>query len=178
MSDGGGYPLFLSFSLNVAAGVADELTVGAVGGPGILEAVTLESSAINMVVRAYALMSRLDSRTGLANAEVIGGEPLLVTAVDEQLEGRRTGVRMLVATSRRIQMGRVVTWAPWYLVVRVENFGAAAALLTGQFAVRVFGDLVRVAPGAFEREVAVGAGYGRLGGRNPHGLVAGYRSWV
>jgi len=175
MSGDRGYPYWLSFLLTVGVSVADEITVGPVWGPAVVEGLSLEASAF-VFVRAWAVASRVPLREGLAVDEAVPqGDLLTSVAADGLLVRARTGIVMSTAGSRWIAMGSVVTWAPWYLVVRVENVGVAATDVSGQFALRVF-DAVRV-PVESRSERRVGWWHqGRvLGGGNPDGLVAGYR---
>lgn len=167
---------FLSFRLTVAVGVADELTVGVVERPGRVEWLTLDLSAVPLNVRAWAMPAPVALRQGLAVNEVVGGELLTAVATDSTAGGQRTGLRILTAAVRTVAVGQMVSWAPWHLVVRVENGAAVAADVAGHFHVTLFetadlwGEMqTGLRPfefgreGRWREEVRVGVGSTRVG---------------
>ena len=178
MSESHGYPYSLSFRLGVAAGLADEVTVGGVWGPAVVEQFSYDMTAVGLVLRAYAMASRVPVREGIAPNEVISGDVLFAEATDSFSEQVRTGIDTQGGLSRLVEVGRVVPWGPWWLVVRVENAGGAFAQVIGTFRLTVLeGEGFLPVP---SRRRRVGWWHqGRmLEEGNPDGLVAGYRGGV
>lgn len=171
-----GWTLNASFFLTVNAGLADEVTLAAVPGPAVLEWVSLAYSQILTVARFYALPGRVDFRENVPIGERATGEVLWSVATDEPSVAAKEGLVSIDLVPRLYPVGRMVRWWPWWLVVRAENIGGAAAFLYGAAMVRVLEDTeeVRIRP-APER-MRVGEPRRHLWGRNPSGGgVAGGR---
>ena len=178
MSNPGGFPYWLPFFLQVGAGLADEITVGPVWGPGVVEALSAEADG-TVYVRAWAVPSRLPLREGLAqNLVDPQGDLLTRMATDSTGQQAREGLVLVAVTPRVVEIGRVVPWAPWYLLVRVENITLAVVNAAGQFVVRVSEreDLwAEMAAGQRAAELRERVGFVR---GDSDGRVGGYRSWV
>lgn len=169
MREGEGEFLFLMVRATVPGSVADEITVGAVPGPAVIEDMTLEVTGPGMVLRGFAWPGRVATRQGIAVDDVVGGEILFTSATDQAQVAVKTGLLSEVVGDRFIAVGRVVPWGPWWLVVRVENFDGVEHVLTARLRIR----LLR---GGVERMVVPGGW--RSGRWDPRRLIWGRDSLV
>lgn len=153
---GSGVGVIVSFAwrTTLVALRTNEMVVGSVWGPGVLEWLEYRASGIDLVLRAWAVPGRVSNRVDIVTAEVVNAAPLIeefsATALPENFKGTLTAVTGPVL----IPLGRVVPWSAWSILLQVENTGAAGRDVSGTFVVRVLRE-EQVAPAAFVERVMV-----------------------
>lgn len=139
MSDRGGWPMFFGFRLSVGASEANEVCVGAVPGPAVIEAMTVDVSAAFVAVRLLKAMGRVSTRLALGASVVTGYEVLSGSVIDSTQQSIREGMIGESSGDRFYPVGITVPDGMWFLVVRADNLGGAAATVSGQIRVEVLG---------------------------------------
>lgn len=136
----------LGFTVEVQAGVADELTVGGVWGPGVVEEFRFAPSSSNIVLHAWISPGRLPTREGIAVADHPAMDNLVGVVTDPQRVDARGGLWAENSVPHAVGIGRLVPWAAWWIIARVENLGGVAIGLSGLFVVRLLEGVDQVLP--------------------------------
>ena len=138
-----------SFEFAVPAVTADEFSCGPVWSPGVLEEVSIWGSAGLWFVRLYVAALPLPQRENVGAGINKGVEPLLVKAMDGAVGFKQGSLAITSAGSGTYRLGRVVSFAPWWIWVVLENRAAAVGQCAGVV-------LVELAEGCAMRSWKVG----------------------
>ena len=135
MNGGGERVVALPFYVSVVVGGSDDVSTGPVWVPGIVESLRVQASVAPVVLQARADPNPAPLLTGGLFGLPIGGEFIWRVPTDSPFATDRSGYWVLGTDEREVLVGRVVAFAPWWLVVRVLNVAAAAASVYGTFKV-------------------------------------------
>lgn len=146
--------LNLGFAHVVPAGLSDEMTLGSVWAPGVIEELRFSRIAVDLEIRAYILPGRVPTREGLGSEIEIVAPKVISAVADASTLARQAGIYSQTVEDVRIPIGVVVPWECWSLVARVDNPGGVAREVYGHFVVRVLAQAVLPVPAFWERERA------------------------
>ena len=133
-----GWPLVLPFRFSLAAGVRDEVGLGTLWAPSLLEDLSISVNQQPVRVYLWAAPGRLPlgQAVGSFGSDRVG--EMLYEPVGDAVGGNFQFALALMATGTAYRvLGRWIPWAPIYLAVSVVNNSLAAGDFQGEVRVRV-----------------------------------------
>ncbi|MGH7751801.1 MAG: hypothetical protein ACREN5_03210 [Gemmatimonadales bacterium] len=125
------------FSLDVAASESDEVTLGGLWAPGVVEGLYIQSDVGPIVMRAWAVFGREVFRQAVVTAFSVRGQVLLPLATDQPAAIGQGWLYNATPRPLVVPVQVDVPWAPWWLRLSIDNYGAAVARVVGSWTVRL-----------------------------------------
>lgn len=150
-----GWPLVLPFRFSLAVGVRDEVTLGTLWAPAVLEDLSMSVNQAPIRVYLWANGNRLPLAEGVGSFGSARRGEMLYEPVGDAVGGNFQFALALMATGHTYRvLGRRIPWAPVYLAISVVNNSLAAADVQGEVRVTVEDDAVAWPPAFWERVAA------------------------